>query len=94
MRVKQIIFIALFIILLLLIPFFIKDKKVEWDEIKEVIKPYIDQQVVQNVDSSTIYNHYKINTNLLDGYISYGPISYMDVQEITIFKEKKDRAKR
>lgn len=88
MRVRDIFFIILFITILLLIPFITKDKKVEFSEIKEVIEPYLHEEIVKEVGSTIIYNNYKINPNSLDGYISYGPISYMTVEEITIFKEQ------
>lgn len=88
MKLKQIIFIIFFISILLIIPFLTKDKKVTFDEIETVLEPYIDQEIVHKVDSNTLYNNYKINVNSLEEYISYGPVSYMNVQEITIFKEK------
>ena len=88
MKLKQIIFIIFFICILLIIPFLTKDKKVTFDEIETVLEPYIDQEIVHKADSNTLYNNYKINANSLEEYISYGPVSYMNVQEITIFKEK------
>ena len=93
MKLRQIIFIIIFISLLLVIPFLIKDKKVDIDEIKKVIEGYAKEDIVVEIDSSTIYNNYNINTNSLEGYISYGPITYMNVQELTVFKEE-DKDKR
>lgn len=93
MKLRQIIFIIIFISILLVIPFLIKDKKVDIDEIKKVLEGYAKEDIVTEIDSSTIYNNYNINTNSLEGYISYGPISYMNVQELTVFKEE-DKDKR
>lgn len=93
MKLRQIIFIIIFISILLVVPFLIKDKKVDIDEIKKVFEEYAKEDIVTEIDSSTIYNNYNINTNNLEGYISYGPISYMNVQELTVFKEK-DKDKR
>ena len=93
MKLRQIIFIIIFISILLVIPFLIKDKKVNIDEIKKVFEGYAEEDIVVEIDSSTIYNNYNINTNSLEGYISYGPISYMNVQELTVFKEE-DKEKR
>ena len=88
MKRKQIIFIIFFIIILLTIPFITKDKNVEFTKIKEAIKPYIDSEIIKEIDSKTIYTNFGINPNLLDDYISFGPISFMNVEEITIFKEE------
>lgn len=93
MKLRQIIFIIIFISILLVIPFLIKDKKVDIDEIKKVLEGYAKEDIVTEIDSSTIYNNYNINTNSLEGYISYGPITYMNVQELTVFKED-DKDKR
>ena len=93
MKLRQIIFIIIFISILLVIPFLIKDKKVDIDEIKKVFEEYAKEDIVTEIDSSTIYNNYNINTNSLEGYISYGPITYMNVQELTVFKEE-DKDKR
>ena len=93
MKLRQIIFIIIFISILLVIPFLIKDKKVDIDEIKKVFEEYAKEDIVTEIDSSTIYNNYNINTNSLEGYISYGPITYMNVQELTVFKEE-DKEKR
>lgn len=93
MKLRQIIFIIIFISILLVIPFLIKDKKVDIDEIKKVLEGYAKEDIVVEIDSSTIYNNYNINTNSLEGYISYGPITYMNVQELTVFKED-DKDKR
>ena len=93
MKLRQIIFIIIFISILLVVPFLIKDKKVDIDEIKKVFEEYAKEAIVTEIDSSTIYNNYNINTNSLEGYISYGPISYMNVQELTVFKEE-DKDKR
>ena len=93
MKLRQIIFIIIFISILLVVPFLIKDKKVDIDEIKKVFEEYAKEDIVVEIDSSTIYNNYNINTNSLEGYISYGPISYMNVQELTVFKEE-DKDKR
>ena len=93
MKLRQIIFIIIFISILLVVPFLIKDKKVDIDEIKKVFEGYAEEDIVVEIDSSTIYNNYNINTNSLEGYISYGPISYMNVQELTVFKEE-DKEKR
>lgn len=93
MKLRQIIFIIIFISILLVVPFLIKDKKVDIDEIKKVFEEYAKEDIVTEIDSSTIYNNYNINTNSLEGYISYGPITYMNVQELTVFKEE-DKDKR
>ena len=93
MKLRQIIFIIIFISILLVVPFLIKDKKVDIDEIKKVFEEYAKEDIVTKIDSSTIYNNYNINTNSLEGYISYGPITYMNVQELTVFKEE-DKDKR
>ena len=93
MKLRQIIFIIIFISILLVVPFLIKDKKVDIDEIKKVLEGYAKEDIVTKIDSSTIYNNYNINTNSLEGYISYGPITYMNVQELTVFKEE-DKEKR
>ena len=93
MKLRQIIFIIIFISILLVVPFLIKDKKVDIDEIKKVFEEYAKEDIVTEIDSSTIYNNYNINTNSLEGYISYGPITYMNVQELTVFKEE-DKEKR
>lgn len=93
MKLRQIIFIIIFISILLVVPFLIKDKKVDIDEIKKVFEEYAKEDIVTEIDSSTIYNNYNINTNNLEGYISYGPITYMNVQELTVFKEE-DKDKR
>ena len=93
MKLRQIIFIIIFISILLVVPFLIKDKKVDIDEIKKVFEEYAKEDIVTEIDSSTIYNNYNINTNSLEDYISYGPISYMNVQELTVFKEE-DKDKR
>ncbi len=93
MKLRQIIFVIIFISILLVIPFLIEDKKVDIDEIKKVFEEYAKEDIVTEIDSSTIYNNYNINTNSLEGYISYGPISYMNVQELTVFKEE-DKDKR
>ena len=93
MKLRQIIFIIIFISILLVVPFLIKDKKVDIDEIKKVFEEYAKEDIVTKIDSSTIYNNYNINTNSLEGYISYGPITYMNVQELTVFKEE-DKEKR
>lgn len=93
MKLRQIIFIIIFISILLVVPFLIKDKKVDIDEIKKVFEGYAEEDIVTEIDSSTIYNNYNINTNSLEGYISYGPITYMNVQELTVFKEE-DKEKR
>lgn len=93
MKLRQIIFIIIFISILLVVPFLIKDKKVDIDEIKKVFEEYAKEDIVTEIDSSTIYNNYNINTNNLEGYISYGPITYMNVQELTVFKED-DKDKR
>ena len=93
MKLRQIIFIIIFISILLVIPFLIKDKKVDIDEIKKVFEEYAKEDIVVEIDSSTIYNNYNINTNSLEGYIRYRPITYMNDQELTVFKED-DKDKR
>ena len=93
MKRKQIIFIIFFIFILLTIPFITKDKNIDFTKIKEVIKPYIDSEIIKEIDSKTIYTNFGINPNLLDDYISFGPISFMNVEEITIFKEEDKQQK-
>ncbi len=79
---------TVFIATFLAIPFLTKDRKVTLEEIEQTIKPYIDEKIIKKVEDSTLYKNYKINPSSFDGYLSYGPVSYMNVQEITVFKEK------
>lgn len=73
-------------IMLLTVPFFRGEKEVEMSTLKEVMNSYYLNEIMEEKDDIKIYRTYKIDKKEYDSYISYGPISYMNVEELTIFK--------
>lgn len=93
MKPKQIIFLTIFIATFLILPFTVVDKKVELEELKEKITPYIDEKKLEEQTINSIYKNYNISKSLITDFISYHTVSYMEVDEITIIKQE-DRGKR
>lgn len=90
---KRYIIEILCLILMLVIPFFRGEKEVELNILKETITPYILQDKMEESDVNKIYRSYSLSKEEYDSYVSYSPISYMNVEELTVF-EVKDEVKR
>lgn len=88
MKKTNIIFLSLFVIFLLILPFLCADKVVKFNDLKKVVEPFIDKKVLKLQDKNDIYKEYKLNSSYYESFISYNSISYMEVEEITIFKEE------
>ena len=84
---KQIIFIISFILVFLFLPFLLKDKVVEFSKIKNIIDNKVNENFKKQ-DKNNIYKNTKINETLYEDYYSYISSSYMEVDEVTVFKEK------
>lgn len=90
---KRYIVEILLLIIALAIPFINGEKKVSLKELEEIASTCIDSTIMQQQEVKNIRKIYKIAEQEYDNYFSYGPISYMDVDEITIF-EQADKIKR
>lgn len=88
MKIKQILFLIIFIILFLALPFIVADKQVELEEIKNTITPFVTSKDLKEQQLNTIYKNYNISKSLISDFVSYSPLSYMDVEEITIIKQE------
>lgn len=86
------IIIPFVIILALLFPFLCVEKDIDITDFKKVLKPYINEQM-QPQDMKIILSKYEIKDVDIEAYISYGPISYINVDEITILRQS-DEEKR
>lgn len=73
------------IIIALLYPFFNIDKRVAFERVKEVVSSYVDQQNMQLQTDKTISKNYLVKKDEYQDMVSFGPISYMNVDEITLF---------
>lgn len=73
-------------VFLLILPFLHADKDVDFSTLNKKIKPYIIEERMEVSDDTKIYRNYHITNNDYDECFSYTPISYMDVEELTIFK--------
>lgn len=73
-------------IFILIFPFLSAEKNIEIDVLHEVVSPYLDFELMEMIDDEKIYRNYHVNKNSYDDCFSYSPISYMDVEEITLFK--------
>lgn len=72
--------------ILLAIPFFNVEKDVSFEVLQKNVQPHIINEIMVPANETTIYQKYHLAKNSYDSYYSYMPISYMDVEEITIFK--------
>lgn len=85
---KRYIIEFLVLVVALILPFYGIEQDANMEDLKKAILPYIDKEVMQLQEESMVYRNYHLNRNQYEDCISYGPISFMDVDEITIFKLK------
>lgn len=83
----KIISLLFFVSIMLALPIIRADKKVELKTIKENITPYINKDTFKEQSLTTLYKNYNIKKEQIEDFISYGPISYISVDEITIIKQ-------
>lgn len=83
--------LPLLIILALAFPFFLTKKDVPIAQLQERITRYT--QELQPQSSQRIESSYQLHLSNAESFIAYGPISYMNVEEITIFRQQ-DQTKR
>lgn len=91
MKIRHVVEIGIFIFLLSF-PFLFSKQDANMDDLIKTIEPYVNTDIMQQQDDSMIYRNFHLGHDLYVSYISYGPISFMDVDEITIFKVKPDTA--
>lgn len=73
-------------------PFLNVDKKVEFEKIQKIAQTFVDDGM-QRQEGKTLRRLYQTTQEEYEEAYSYGPISYMEVDEITIFKQS-DETKR
>lgn len=86
---RKILYIVTFIVMIiaLIIPFKNVDKEVDVKTIEKVIVKQMDTETMQKQDEKALKRGYKVKMNDYQKQYSYGPISYMNVEEITVFYE-------
>ena len=85
--------VMLFMIFMLALPFITAEKNVDFVTLQENMKNFVKQDIIQEQTEEIVKKNYKIKEDLYESFMSYGPISYMNVEEITIFKQS-DKQKR
>lgn len=80
-------------IFMLALPFITAEKNVDFVTLQENMKNFVKQDIMQEQSEEIVKKNYKIKEDLYESFMSYGPISYMNVEEITIFKQS-DKQKR
>lgn len=85
--------VMLFMIFMLALPFITAEKNVDFVTLQENMKNFVKQDIMQEQSEEIVKKNYKIKEDLYESFMSYGPISYMNVEEITIFKQS-DKQKR
>lgn len=86
MKKRYIIEIVMLIIALAL-PFINNNKEVTITTLKNITKKNIDVSVMKAKEPKEIRKTYKMLEQEYTGYFSYGSVSYMDVEEVTVFQQ-------
>lgn len=74
------------ILIALILPFLLVEKDVEITMFEKVFEPYVSEDM-QIQDIKILKNIYEIKDSDMESYISYGPISYINVDEITLIRQ-------
>lgn len=90
---KRYIIELLLIAVALVFPFYNASKPVTFKELVTFVETSVNGNIMQKLDEKEVRKVYKLSTIDYDECICYGPIAYMDVEEITIFKQS-DESKR
>lgn len=90
---KRYILEVLLIVAALVFPFYNASKPVSWDTLITLTETSVNGNIMQKLSEKKVRQVYEILTTDYDECISYGPIAYMDVDEITIFRQS-DASKR
>lgn len=80
------------IFIALCLPFAMVEKDIEIAAVIEALKPYATENMKEQ-DIKVIKSSYQLKDSDMDAYFSYGPISYINVDEITLIQQS-DEAKR
>ncbi|NBK97250.1 MAG: DUF4358 domain-containing protein [Erysipelotrichia bacterium] len=87
-RIIQIV-IPVLIIGALFLPFLRVEKDVDIQTLTTLLKGYVsDQMSVQDI--KIVKSSYEIMESDMESYLSYGPISYINVDEITLIRQSDD----
>lgn len=92
---KKIIQIMIVIIILaaLALPFLRVEKDIDITSFEKVIAKYISDDMTTQ-DIKIIQSSYHIKDTDMEAYISYGPISYINVDEITLIRQADDKKRK
>lgn len=74
------------ILIALILPFLLVEKDVEITTFEKVFEPYVSEDM-QIQDIKILKSIYEIKDSDMESYISYGPISYINVDEITLIRQ-------
>lgn len=86
LKVGYIIFIIL-AISALIFPFINGDKKIAYDVMVEYVHQYANKETMQEQSDKNISRYYQVKSDEYEAVVSYGPISFMNVEELTVFYE-------
>lgn len=86
MKIRRYIEIA-GIVICLILPFIFAPHDANMKDLKEVADQYSDKEIMERIDDSYIFSKYHLVNDYYEEVYGYGPISYMDVDEIIIFKQ-------
>lgn len=78
--------LVIMMIVLLAVPFLRVEKDVPIEKIQKVVEKYISKDM-QKQEMKIIKGNYKIKENEVEAIISYGPLSYINVDEITVLRQ-------
>lgn len=74
------------ILIALILPFLLVEKDVEITIFEKVFEPYVSEDMkIQDV--KILKSIYEIKDSDMESYISYGPTSYINVDEITLIRQ-------
>lgn len=74
------------ILIALILPFLLVEKDVEITIFEKVFEPYVSEDM-QIQDVKILKSIYEIKDSDMESYISYGPTSYINVDEITLIRQ-------
>lgn len=77
--------LPLLVVLALFYPFLGATQDVELTVYEEVAQPFLEQVTVQS--KKRLESSYQMHMDEVEEYLSYGPVSYMNVEELTVFRQ-------
>lgn len=85
--------IPIIILAALALPFLRVEKDVEISSFEKVITKYVSGDMTTQ-DIKIIQSSYHIKDTDMEAYISYGPVSYINVDEITLIRQADDKKRK